>query len=221
MCLYGSFVYAFDVPVTFTSSNITRDVSISLPDYLNENNLYYFIYHPNNMKDRVRCYITDVPIIFNNYINDNNNVSFTLNLSNDGHYFGFYIYHDTDDSPYYSIAPLDFDKFSTYEALQTNFVSRIASSYLNEYSYNSSDFNDFISSSYCNYNIKDSNNNIIIQKKTTVQPQGIIAPQIQETEMEKTQAEIIQILPVVLVVLVGIIAIRKGIAMIRAFLQKS
>ena len=53
------------------------------------------------------------------------------------------------------------------------------------------------------------------------QTQTIVASQVGEVEMNKTLQEILGILPVVIVVLVGLIAIRKGILFLMARMKKA
>ena len=68
--------------------------------------------------------------------------------------------------------------------------------------------------------IVDSNGNVVFQSPTQ-KVGGIVATQVQGTQMDKTLQEITGILPVVLVVIVGLIAIRKAIQFLTVRLKKA
>ena len=76
--------------------------------------------------------------------------------------------------------------------------------------------------SFTSNDILDNNGNVVFQAPPQVQEtQAIIAEQVGEVEMNKTLQEILGILPVVIVVLVGLIAIRKGIQFLMARMKKA
>ena len=75
---------------------------------------------------------------------------------------------------------------------------------------------------YSSYDIYNKNGELVFQVPPQVQgTQAIIAEQVEEVEMNKTLQEILGILPVVIVVLVGLIAIRKGIIFLIARMKKA
>lgn len=72
--------------------------------------------------------------------------------------------------------------------------------------------------SYSNYDIKDTDGNVVFQGA----PQGTQLSQIvEQAETEKTLAEIIAILPMILVIIVGLIGLRKALAFLQKLLRKS
>ena len=66
----------------------------------------------------------------------------------------------------------------------------------------------------------DSNENLVFQVPSQTQP-TILASQVGEVEMNKILQEILRILPVVIVVLVGLIAIRTGILFLMVRMKKA
>lgn len=75
-----------------------------------------------------------------------------------------------------------------------------------------------------NHDIYDYYDNLVFQAPPQEQIQAtslVIAPQVEGVQMNKVLQEILGILPVILLVIVGLLAIRKGIQMIMAFLRKS
>lgn len=73
--------------------------------------------------------------------------------------------------------------------------------------------------SYTFFDLKDSQGNVVFQAPS--QTRTIVASQVGEVEMNKILQEILGILPVVIVVLVGLIAIRKGIIFLMARMKKA
>ena len=73
--------------------------------------------------------------------------------------------------------------------------------------------------SYTFFDLKDSQGNVVFQAPS--QTRTIVASQVGEVEMNRTLQEILGILPVVVVVLVGLIAIRKGILFLMARMKKA
>lgn len=79
-------------------------------------------------------------------------------------------------------------------------------------------------SGYSSVDIYDSDNNVLFQGAS--QPveetnQVVLAEIVEPMEMDKTLAEILGILPIVIVVIVSLIAIRKAIAFLRTLLHRS
>lgn len=73
---------------------------------------------------------------------------------------------------------------------------------------------------YTNADIYDYNNpDEVLFQSPTQKVGGIVATQVQGTQMDKTLQEITGLLPVVLVVIVGLIAIRKGILFLMRILR--
>lgn len=52
-------------------------------------------------------------------------------------------------------------------------------------------------------------------------PQGVVVDKIQTVDMSQTMAEILGVLPVVLIILVGLIGLRKGLAMLSRILRSA
>ena len=75
---------------------------------------------------------------------------------------------------------------------------------------------------FTNFDILDNNGNVVFQAPPQVQEtQAIIVEQVGELEMNRTLSEILGILPIVIVVIVGLIAIRKGIIFLMARMKKA
>lgn len=73
---------------------------------------------------------------------------------------------------------------------------------------------------YSSHDVLDSSGNVVFQKAS--QPvQGTLAKIVEKQETNKVMEEILGILPVIIVVLVGLIAIRKAIAFLAHLLHQS
>ena len=72
------------------------------------------------------------------------------------------------------------------------------------------------------FDIYDTNANVVFQKASQpiVETQGTLAKIVEEQETEKVMEEIVGILPIVIVVIVSLIAIRKAIQWIRQTLKQ-
>lgn len=75
---------------------------------------------------------------------------------------------------------------------------------------------------YCDFDFLDPNGNVVFQRAPQEQAQELtLVPIVEQAEMEKTMAEILGILPLVVSLLVSIIAIRKAISFLRNVLKTS
>lgn len=142
---------------------------------------------------------------------DNNNNSYTLYVGDSP-----FLYCTIEGSNYV----LTSIKYYTYHLSNNEWT--LDFKHLNSSSRDTIPDNDTYSCLFTSHDILDSEGNVVFQAPTQeVGSQGIIAEQTQGVQMDKTLQEILGILPVVLVVIVGLIAIRKGIVMIKTFLKKS
>ena len=75
---------------------------------------------------------------------------------------------------------------------------------------------------FYSHDVLDSDGNVVFQKASqpTVDTQGTLAKIVEEQETEKVMEEIVGILPIVIVVIVSLIAIRKAIQWIRQTLKQ-
>ena len=198
MCLYGSSVYATTQIVDSNSNN-----TIITNENFDNEYPYSFL----------------VAIIINNGFTNHQNQykyrlfysksPFIITTTNDG-IIGF---KNSDNSRFYSFTTQTYDTNTT----------------LNSQNFNT-DFHDYETSTaapnginnilYSNSDIYDTSNNVVFQAPPQVQP-TIVASQVEEVEMNKTLQEILGILPVVIVVLVGLIAIRKAIQFLMTRMKKA
>lgn len=75
--------------------------------------------------------------------------------------------------------------------------------------------------SYTNYDILNENNEVVFQQPPQVMEQETtLAPIVEGVEAKKTLAEVVGILPVVLVVIVGLLAMRKAIRFLMRILKQ-
>lgn len=75
---------------------------------------------------------------------------------------------------------------------------------------------------YSTFDIKDKNGNVVFQGAPQEQAQELtLVPIVEQVETEKTMAEILGILPLVVSLLVSIIAIKKAISFLRSVLRAS
>lgn len=76
---------------------------------------------------------------------------------------------------------------------------------------------------YSTLDIYDGSDNLLFQRASqpTVETQGTLAKIVEEQETEKVMEEILGILPIVIVVIVSLIAIRKAIAFLVGLLHRS
>lgn len=73
-----------------------------------------------------------------------------------------------------------------------------------------------------NYDVLDKKGEVVFQKTPVpAQDQAILVPIVQEAPLEETTKEIMGILPIVLITLVGLIGLRKGLALLSQTLHKA
>lgn len=201
MVLYGSFVYA-DNSLNSSNDNYFYDLTglhfnevsnndTTLSDFMSEYNLSDMIVFKYNTEDYYWFYFTP---------------------SNE--YFVFDSYEDgfsTSNSGFpYANYFIDTNSNDRELKLRTSANSRIS--------------NSTVSVVYSSYDVFDTNGNVVFQAPPQEQIQAtslVVAPQVEGVQMNKVLQEILGILPVILLVIVGLLAIRKGIQMIMAFLRKS
>lgn len=191
MTLYGSFVYGFTV------ENDSETIELpEINDIVKDYNYYFIMYNQKFSPFCYYLYLSNTPFYVSSELTESNEHYTFRWVRNNGSYSS------------YSFNP----------SSDTDWVFANTSSY-NPVDSFSSKYQPLL---YNNYDILDEESNVVFQAPTQeVGTQGIIAEQTQGVQMDKTLQEILGILPVVLVVIVALIAIRKGIAMIRISLKKS
>ena len=81
---------------------------------------------------------------------------------------------------------------------------------------------DFFGFHDANFNVLDESNNILFQGASQpAETQVVLAEIVENQETNKVMEEIMGILPIVIVVIVSLIAIRKAIAFLRTLLHRS
>ena len=101
--------------------------------------------------------------------------------------------------------------------------------YISSYTYNSSDSSSYTGAGevagvrfLSSGDIIDTSNNVVfLAPPQQVEAMGIIAEKTQGVEMDKTLAEIVGILPVILLTIVGILAVRKAILFLIARMKRA
>lgn len=73
---------------------------------------------------------------------------------------------------------------------------------------------------YSNTDLCDVNGKLVFQKTPAV-AQVVLAPIAQQAPLEGTVQEIVGILPIVLITLIGLIGLRKGLALLSQTLHKA
>lgn len=155
-----------------------------------------------------------------------NNENFALSIWDNGSKLTVWTYNKN--------YTLKFDSANTYVYLYDD-QNNIVSENLNNFSYY--DFPDSLvlsksgtggyiypstSPFYSNVNLYNVNNDLVFQAPPQqVEAQGIIAEKTQGVEMDKTLQEIVGILPVILLTIVGILAVRKGIQFLMAKMKRA
>lgn len=75
---------------------------------------------------------------------------------------------------------------------------------------------------FSNCDVLDEDGSVVFQKSPQEKPlEGVIAKQIQPKEMNKTLQEIVGILPIVMIVVVSYLALRKALKMLSTLLKQS
>ena len=205
MTLYGSFVYAVDenFDVTFTSNIFNHDVYCIIPNELKSNYQYMFFdtyteLSGGSLKNVLYAYFSNS----NFYISSSGNNYFLGTLDGSA-FYRYYIVKDSNSDNYiYNLSNFTANGSSTFSTLNSGSSFSINNIYSNADIYDSS-----------------SGENVLFQAPPH-QVEGIIAEQTQGVQMDKTLQEILGILPVVLVVIVGLIAIRKGIQFLMVRMKK-
>lgn len=87
------------------------------------------------------------------------------------------------------------------------------------YNYACCDVDDIVYSTFDIYS-KENEDELVFQK-TPVGVQSTLAPIVQEAPLEGTVQEIVGILPIVLIILIGLIGLRKGLALLSQTLHKA
>ena len=206
MCLYGSYVYATDndnIEVVFTDTYNNTDYTVTLPNWVK--NYHYFFYSINSGSNSFKyaLIVSTSDIYFNqtsngtyDYVSSSTGVS-VLSASSTGMLNGTFYPQSTINN---------WSEPTTFSSGQ-----QVAF-----YIYGYEDVATFS----CNYDVLDYNNtdNVVFQAPLQVQP--IVASQVGEVEMNRTLSEIMEILPIVIVVIVGLIAIRKGIIFLITLMKR-
>lgn len=239
MCLYGSRVYASSSTLNFSGCrSLTLDTSVYDSSYFNNRYIYiiadkagdnrsdrwsYKLYsscqpifvsgtncrfvRSSSMTD-TEIYNSDNPACYIFYANSSNNFNFTLSVTRT-------TYDDTSGDGAFTTFSTPSDLYSLYSNHNINYyIASDAGS--GKASIENVEPTLLLSAS----DLYDSNENLVFQVPSQTQP-TIVASQVGEVEMNKTLQEILGILPVVVVVLVGLIAIRKGIQFLIARMKKA
>lgn len=192
MCLFGSYVCATDV--TFYNN----DLPITITGMNNPYDNYAIFIDTNTGHDYDVYYIfswdsTSSKLLYN--LNSSGSTSFRCVDSNNNkvdYYFSFARSDNLDISS------------RTFDVKSSSFTPG------NPYYF-----------VYTNTNIYDYNNHdLVVFQAPPQQVEGIIASQTQGVEMNRILQEIVAILPVVLVVIVGILAIRKAIQFLTQLMKR-
>ena len=236
MCLYGSNVYASSSTLNFSGArSLTLDNSVYDSSYFNNRYIYiiadkqgdnrpnywhYYLYssckplfvsgstprfvRSFSMTDS-EIYNADNPACYIFYASSSNNFNFTLlDVTR-------ITYDSINDSPFTTLA-----NSSRLNSLYSNHnINYYTTSDNGKASIENIEPTLLLSAS----DLYDNNENLVFQLPLQTQP-TLVASQVGEAEMNKTLQEILGILPVVIVVLVGLIAIRKGIQFLMARMKK-
>ena len=237
MCLYGSRVYASSSTLNFSNHRpLTLDSSVYDSSYFNNRYIYIFTHKDDsNRNSDWTTYLISSAQPLSVHKNNNANLSHIIvssDMTDDSLYnennpaihlfsadssngFNFTLirtqltYNPNSDIVTVNTQSNFWSLYSNYDVYRYNVI--------NTYTIDNSVEPTLIQTAS---NLYDSNENLVFQVPSQTQP-TIVASQVGEVEMNKTLQEILGILPVVVVVLVGLIAIRKGIQFLIARMKKA
>ena len=146
-------------------------------------------------------------------------------LSNSSYYYVYYFSGDVDNL-YFGYEGSDFCAYYYSSNSCSYTLYHLSINSTNWVFERSSSFNRGLMLSgsplYSTFDLKDNNGNVVFQGAPQEQAQELtLVPIVEQAEMEKTMAEILGILPLVVSLLVSIIAIRKAISFLRNVLKTS
>lgn len=238
MCLYGSRVYASSSTLNFSGCrSLTLDTSVYDSSYFNNRYIYIFAdKNGDNRSDRwsYNLYSSCQPLFVSgstcrfirsssmtdsDIYNDENPACYIFSASSSNN-FNFTLsvtrttYDSIHDFPFTTLSDSSY-LYSLYSNQDINYY-RTSDNGLGNASIENVEPTLLLSAS----DLYDSNENLVFQVPSQTQP-TLVASQVGEVEMNKTLQEILGILPVVIVVLVGLIAIRKGIQFLIARMKKA
>ena len=206
LCLFGSYSNASDVEVTY--NNV--DYTILPNDSLLESYSYLTIYTTNSY---ILCIYSNYPIVAGAYPPVE---EFSAAMYQDGTIWGFAFDSSWNKTPIKrQVLPISsaVDNVLDFSSAEIKNDDCAFHFYINSVGVPDSTF------LYANHDIYDFESNLVFQQPPMVQP--IIASQVEGVEMDKTLAEIMGILPVILVVIVGLIAIRKAIQFLMVRMKRA
>ena len=204
------------IMISFTSScfaveaensktiNVCYEDKVYTVDY---SSVYSSTYDPN--------YI--VPSTYDKYFIYKNNSSGVVTLYVSGGDIEFSIVCDNDKK--YIYAPGNSDNPVVFLTYQYNSSDDVFSHYSDGASSGYRTFVD-VTVLASNYDVLDQNGKVVFQK-TPVGVQPTLAPIVQQVPLEETIKEIVGILPIVLIILVGLIGLRKALALLSQTLHNA
>lgn len=195
-------VFSFIGSRVFASSTSITPVNTDYNIELNENISQYFYiitccYIPNENISLVRVHIFEQPItlrvVGDEYrVNEMGVSMYAINSSSNG----------KQNSSWFN------------DNLNVNFTFDYSTNNLYNFSYTK--YKDYI---FSNFDVKDSSGNVVFQAPPQ-EKEKVLAPIVEGEEMKPLQ-EILQILPIVMIVIIGYLALRKGLAILFRFLRTS
>lgn len=185
-------VFTFIGSKVFASSNIViNDKNILLNDELSQFPYYIFVFKDGEFS----FFASNGEFIFDNGLK-------TFN----GQSLDFY---------YSSSLPFNENGFNSFSKYSINDLSKY-----NTVIFSSSQFgSNGINIKYSSFDLKDNSGNVVFQAPPQ-EKDKVLAPIVEGEEMKPLQ-EILQILPIVMIVVVGYLALRKGLATLFRFLRTS
>ena len=206
MCLFGSYVYAYN---SLNSSNDSYFYSIT--------GLHFdeFICNDVSLLSTLNQYELSEMIAFY----ESSYGSYYFIFTNDHYTYNGSSSNLTSGSAMINEASTELVKVFYYpnDLSQNSITHNSSANYPTEY------FSNSYSLVYSSYDILDTNGNVVFQAppQQVEGTQGIIAEKTQGVEMSKTLAEITGILPVILLTIVGILAVRKVIQFLMVLMRKA
>lgn len=202
--LFACLFIAIFLVFTFIGSKVFADYDIIIDNnsYILPDKATYYSYY-----DSVSAGQNNVLWLYN--FDDNNNIKFVAFFSSGD----FYIYEENNKKYYccsssYTQLPYDYDSHK--------FTNRINGS-SGDVSVNN--LSNYSGIAFCSNDVYDTDGSLVFPIPPQEQDK-VLAPIVEGEEMKPLQ-EILQILPIVMIVVVGYLALRKGLATLFRFLRTS